>query len=661
MAEPSIRPLITPENDDEARLLVKRDLLASDRFKREYCPTEKVVLRRRAYEGDPEAFDFPYDSRWGARLVNNWMLRQINHKVGKLVRPPVRLNTEDADGDDSDETRLMMNAVQKRLERKAFEAKWSMGRRKMLLDASKIGYGVRCVALTFDRGKYLVKSFRVRAEEFHMDPVAEGIDDAEWTCWRRYVGGSKLGDTLLRHPEIRPSGAGTSLIQDSRPGDIELSADSILAYGRSMEGKGSAYIGPDPYLVTDYYRKDQAQDFYYPCPACGRYAGVSQVREGEEIRWLFKCRACGHEPKKKPSRDALKRLPRYPHGRHIRIIGPGEVDYNGPCRAKLEDVHPFVMAVWYEGETWNGIGEVQQLAAPTIYNMVAMNMLADNAFSGAHSKVQVPKDGIEGGWNNNPDDPLIMSSEAWASGGAKTLPPADISASARILLDRSLEDQFLLAANSPESQGQAPDTVRSGVGIARIVAASEVGLLLTNESLIEADARFYRLLRDYLAQIDTPAQIPMIAPDGRYGSYQYDRSLMGPNVQITIRTGRDVDQEREELFSRSVELRGMGVPEADNNMLLELSGIPEDIVQRARERAEVIRLRQENAGLAPAIGGASQGPPAPAANGNGSEGPALPAAVAQRIAGSHAPKQVRPPARSRGAITPEAPFSGAGR
>jgi hypothetical protein len=125
--EPVVKPLQTEHDDDEALSLVRQDLLNSERFKREYCPTEKVVMRRRAYEGDPEAYDFPYDSDWGARLVNNWMLRQINHKVGKLSKPPIRLNLKHASGDESDATRLMLTAVRRRLEQKGREAKWSTG------------------------------------------------------------------------------------------------------------------------------------------------------------------------------------------------------------------------------------------------------------------------------------------------------------------------------------------------------------------------------------------------------------------------------------------------------------------------------------------------------------------------------------------------------
>lgn len=659
MAEAPVKPLYTEESKDEALNLVARDLLASSRFKREYCPTEKVLLRRRAYEGDPEAYEFPYDSDWGAGLVNNWMLRQINHKVGKLSRPPVRLNLRHRDLDESDGTRLMLTALRRRFEQKAREARWRQGRRKMLLDASKVGFGVRCVGLAYDRNRYVIRTLRVRAEEFHMDPTAEWFEDAEWMCWRRYVSGSKLGDTLLRHKDLRPQGAGTDLISDSRPTEISLPDDRILADGRGVGDKGSAYLGPDPYLVSDYYRKDQSQDFYYPCPGCGRYTGVSRHREGAMTVPVYKCAACGYEAKKSPPRDVMKRMARYPNGRHIRIVGPSEVDYAGPNRAKLEDVFPFVGMVWYDGETWNGLSEVQQLAAPQIYNMIAMNMLADNSFAGPHAKVVIPKDGVEGGWNNDATQPIEVSSECWSQGGPKQMPPQDISSSTRILLDRSLEDLFLLAANSPESQGQAPDTVRSGVGIARIVAASDVGLYLTNESLIEADARFFRLVRDYCRMVDGPADIPVQAPDGTPGSYSYDRSLMSPAIDIEVLTERDVDAEREELFSRAVEMRSMGVPEADGQMLLELSGIPDDVVQRARERARAAQAQQEALGLPPSIATSPGGAPAPPPQ-NGSGNGAMPPAIAARIGGQHAPTQTRPPSRSRGASTPSAPFGGGG-
>jgi hypothetical protein len=374
----------------------------------------------------------------------------------------------------------------------------------MLLDAGKVGFGVRCIGLVYDRNRYVLRNLRVRHEEFHMDPTAEGFDDAEWMSWRRPVAGSKLGDTVRRNPDIRPAGAGMALVNDTRPTEIALADDRILALGRGLSDKGGSIYGVQPYLVTDYYRKDQTQDFYYPCPGCGRYAGVSRVRQNGAVAAVYKCPSCGATPKREPPRDVLRRMARYPFGRHIRILGAGTIDYQGPNRSRLEDVFPFVGMIWYEGEVWTGISETQQIAAPAIYNMIAMNMLSDNAFAGAHSKVVVPKDGIEGAWNNDPNMPIEVSSECWSSGGPKQLPPSDISSSARVLLERSLEDLFLLAANSPESQGQAPDTIRSGVGIARVVAASDVGLYLTQNSLMEADARFYRIARDYLRMIDSP-------------------------------------------------------------------------------------------------------------------------------------------------------------
>ena len=654
VAEDVVRPITTGESDDEALSLVRRDLQSSEKFKKEFCPTEKIQLRRRAYEGDPDAYDFPYDSEWGARLVNNWMLRQINHKVGKLSKSPSRLNTSDANGDDDDETRLRMVAIRRRLEFKAREARWHQGRRRMLLDAAKVGFGVRCVGLKFDRGRWVIRNWRVRGEEFHMDPTAEFmLDDAEWTSWRRYVTSTKLSETLARLKGIAPAGAGASLSNDTRPQEISLSDDQIIAQGRSLGDKGASLLGVDPILVTDYYRVDQSQDFYYQCPGCGRMAGVSQVEQGGSRVPVFKCAACKKELRKAPPRDQIKRNPRYPNGRHIRILGGGTIDYRGPNRMRLEDVHPFVGAVWYEGETWNGISEVQQLQSAQIYNDVVMSMLADNAFSGGHSKIQVPKDGIVSGWGNSTDRPLEVSTECWSAGGAKTLQPADISSSARVLLDRSIQDLFLLAANSPESQGQAPETLRSGVGFRSVVAASEVGLYLNLEGLMEADARFYRIVRDLCGMVDRPTQIQMIAPDGTPGTYQYDRSLMGPQVEIEIRTDRDVDAEREELFSRGMEMRQLQVQGVDDGMLLELSGIPDDIIRRARERVAA-QPPLGPAGLPPEINTGLAPTGMPGQNGN-----AVPSQAMNRLAGKMAPKPSRPPSRSRGQLPAGAGMGGA--
>lgn len=662
MAKPDIRPIDNGETDEEALQLVRTNLLASERFKREYWPTEKILTRRLAYEGDPAAYTMPYNSDWGAELVNNWALRQINHKVGKLEKSAIRLNLKDARGLDDDATRIMLSALEQRLLHKAREAKWSLGRRKMLLDAAKTGYGVRCVGLRFDRKRYYVTNMRVRAEEWHMDPTAESIEDAEWTCWRRYVAGSKLGDTLRRNPDIRPAGASTSLVPDARPAEIALRDDAILAQGRGMTGRGAVYAGVDPYLVSDHYSRDQSMDFYYPCSGCGEYSGVSMVQHPEtpgRMTPVYQCSTCGKKESKAPPRSSLRRMARYPNGKHVRIIGAGDVDYRGPNRIPLEDVHPFVGMSWYEGEVWAGISEIQQLQAPILYNMIAMNMIADNAFSNAHSKVFAPSNGITNGWNNNPNDWMEVSSECFAAGGPKTLQMGDVSASARILLERSIQDLWLMAGNSPEAQGQAPDTIRSGVGLGRIIAASEVGLLLTLASLVEADARFFRIARDLCALVDGPAKIPVTAPDGTPGTFDYDRSLMGPNVNVEVLTERDVEQEREEMFSRAVELRGMQVAEADDQMLLDLSGIPADVVQRARDRvaAKQAQMAQMGGGLPPEIGGGQPGAPAP--NGNGI-GDGLPASLKARMAGAHAPQQARPPARSRGAGTPEASIAGAG-
>jgi hypothetical protein len=159
--------------------------------------------------------------------------------------------------------------------------------------------------------------------------------------------------------------------------------------------------------------------------------------------------------------------------------------------------------------------------------------------------------------------------------------------------------------------------------------------------------------------IDSPAQVGVVAPNGTPGTFAYDRSLMDPAVEIEVLTDRDVDQEREELFSRAVEMRGLQVREVDDQMLLELSGIPDDITQRAKMRVAAMPL-QGAGGLPPEItsGGVPGAPQGPPANGNGSQA-SLPPALAARMGGAHAPTQARPPSRSRGAELKPAPFGGA--
>lgn len=660
--EPSIDPLVTDHDDSYALALVKQDLEASDRFKREYWPTTKILNRRKVYEGDPEALGWPYESSWGVRPFNNFIFRQINHKISKLMKSPVRLNTRHRRGLDDVETKMMLDAVRMQLERRAREAQWSMGRRLMALDAAKTSFGVRCVGLQYSRGGYKVRNWRVRAEEFHMDPTAEGMDDALWKCWRRYSLAERLGDSLSRHKGLSPAGAGGSLAPDSRPSEIALSDDRILLWGRGPNDRGSSSHGLDMYMVSDYYRDDETQDIYYPCSSCQNYVGMSKVRSEGRVTPVFKCPLCGKEEKQNPPTELMKRVARYPNGWHIRLLN-NEIDYNGENRLRLETGDPLVGMAWYDGEAWPGFSETQLLAAPQLMDQIANAMLADAAFSGAHSKTYTVKDAVKSGWNNNPDDIIEISREAMASGGMKTLPPADVSPAVRLLQQNSRENMYLLPGLSPEAQGQAPDTLRSGVGLQRVQLASEIGLYLPLDSLTKADQRFYKILRDLCAMIDKPTNIPMAAPGGITGEYAYDRGLMREPFDVEVITDRDIDEQREEVFSRAMEMKLAQVQGVDDEMLLELSGIPNDVQMRAKQRVAMQYNAQASMGLPPSLGST---PPALGVGSNRGAPPntGIPAQTGplNKMQGRLAPSPTRPPARSRGSISASNGASnGAGR
>jgi hypothetical protein len=664
VAEKAVPALVNQDSDpNDAMALVRRDLMASEKFKRDYQPTEKLKARRMAYEGDPNAFPWPYKND-GFRPYENFIFRQINHKISKLQALQMRLNLRDRKGREDEEMRLQLAACKQRLLQKGREASWSVGRKLMMLDAAKLGFGVRCVGVQMDRGRYVFRNWRVKAEEFHMDPMAEGPDDAEWKSWRRRVAESRLGSSGTKGP--RGGATGDGLETDSRPRDIALETDEILYDGRSTDSRGNVFDGTPTEIVTDYYRKDPSLDYYYPCPNCETYTGVSMVMDPQSGMKVpqFKCANCGS--KKKPEAAAMKRVPRYPNGKHIRLVG-SQVDYAGVNRLLLQDGDPFVGMAWYDAETWVGMSETQILATPQILLNVSLAALADCATENAHPKLMTIDGGIISGNNNDANQPLVVTEAFYNKGGPKRLEAADVSPAVRLLLQEAMSHIYLLPGLSPESQGQAPDTIRSGVGLARVQAASEIGLVLPKDALIKADARFYRIIRDLCAQFDVSADIPMVNDQGIPGVVEYDRALMQEPFDIEILTDDDVDQQREELFSRAMEMRQIpnqqgtvGVTGIDDPLLLELSGIPEDILMRAQQRVAQQPVAAQQ-GLPPELGGAPSptmgaAPPDVTPAVNPMTGPA------NKMAGRFAPRQTKPPSRSRGSESSVgALMNGAGR
>jgi hypothetical protein len=293
-------------------------------------------------------------------------------------------------------------------------------------------------------------------------------------------------------------------------------------------------------------------------------------------------------------------------------------------------------------------------------------MLADHAFSNAHPKPYIAEQGLKGGWNNNPSVMAEITTDAMAQGGIKVVDTGRLAESAKILLEESVKASYLLAGNSPESQGEAPSTIRSGVGIARVISASDVGLYLTQDNLNETEERFYRIVRDLCGMMDEPATMPLRNGMGEQQNFQYDRTMMGPHVDVVISTDRDIDQEREEIFSRALDLKMVGDPAIDFELLEDLSGIPPDILRRAKDR---LAQAQMKAAMEMSAQGGMASPgsagPVPSSAGNGASpfGAAaggLPAPLRQRRMGARAPTQARPPSRSRGSQVPTSPLGGGG-
>lgn len=664
----ALEELLLTESEDAALAIVRDDLRECSDYKRDNWPAETLKARWAAYHGDPAIFDWSrVQNAPGIRPVHNLTFIQIRHKVGKLTRPPTRLNTYTRTSDPTPQIRFALNAAKKRLEQKAKEANWRGARRTLARDAAVQGLGIRAIGVEYSGVRPKLRSWRVRGPEWYFDPCAEPHDllgTASWVAWRRYVGSDKLIDTLRKFDV--PAGAGGGDLDAEGDSGITLPDDEILLRGDMIQSR--TWLPYGRVLVTDYYRKDQTMDLYYPCSKCGRQATVGRYITARTVRPLLECQHCQNMEKRMPDRESFRQGMRYPFGRHIRILGSGTVVYNGPCKMDLEDVYPFVCMPWFEDETPKGMSEVEVQHSAQSTHSLALAMTSDNAIYNAHPKRWIRTGGITKPDNNDPGNIMEVSEEAAAEGGVHVMPAGNIGESAKILLSESKDSSYELGGNDRVAHGGEPTTVRSGVGIGRIVAASEVSLYSNQDIFYEAETRFYRIVRDIMRKVDYPQEM-FVRNDstGMDQSIMYDRMLMNLIADLEVTTEQQVDQEREELYSRAVELKGLGDPFIDWEMLHELSGIPPDILMRAMQR--VSQSPPGTRAIDAILPGAGGGPPplsvipggrtAAPALGQGADAMGA-GRVRQESAGRHAPPQHRPPSRSRGMQTPASPLGGGG-
>jgi hypothetical protein len=656
--------------------LVRHDLNESTEFKRRHWPSDKIMNRRRAYRGDPGVFAWPYatlNAEQGPRPVDNWTFRQINHKVGKLQRVPTRLNLITENMASDPDMRVKLEALKQRLLMKARDAEWKRARRKMLREAAVTGLAVRAIGLDLSGPTPRIETMPVASEEYHRDPTQETLRTSSFSCWKRWVSTERVLDSLRRAGY--EGGAGASVMdfaQDGRSESLDIPDDLILERGASSEH--TPWVPRDRTLLTDYYRDDKTVDIYYQCPECGEEATVGRVSAQGETFPVFDCPNCDTTLEEPPDFNQMSKGPRYPYGRHIRILGKGSIVFNGPNMLPIEGVHPFIEMPWYDSDYFVGMSEVELLNSPQSMNNVALAMLSDNAIFNTHPKKVVIEGGIRKPGNNSPNDVIEVSQDAIS--GFKLLPPGPVGEACKILLERSIADTYALAGNDPVAHGSQPETLRSGVGVARVIAASEVSLYLLQDQLFETESKFFEIVRDICRKTDSAAFMD-IKNDatGISQPFAYDRTLMQPNIRIQVVADRELDQEREELFSRAVELFTIGDPWIDWDLLHTLSGIPLDILRAAEER-----IRARSGGIPPDMlgmimggqgqpgamqgrGGAGQpGGTPPPGRSNGASKPQGGGAgqLIAGFAGARAPKQTRPPSRSRGAQTASSPAGGGG-
>lgn len=672
MADQTPLERLAINEDHEAILeLVQRDIQQSYEFKRTHWPHDKLSNRRRAYRGDPGVFAWPYatlNAVQGPRPVNNWTFRQINHKVGKLTRTPTRITLAVEGATNDPEARIRLAALKKRLEMKGREARWKRARRIMAKDAAVTGLGVRAVGLDLSGPTPKIQTWPVMGEEYHRDPGAETLREALWTAWRRWVDEDTISGTLAKAGYDRaPGGSRMDLVLDGRDPDVAFPDDLILT--REVDQVNGPYIPIRRILLTDYYRRDNTIDVYYSCPECGQEATVGRQMYKGQTYPVFHCQRCDTTLKANqvPSWDTMSKGMRYPYGRHIRILGKSEIVYAGPNKLPLQRCHPFIEMGWYDSDHFVGYAETELLNSPQVMNNVALAMIADNAIFNAHPKKVIVAGGLMKPDNNNPGDWIEV--EEKAVGSVQQLPPGPVGEAAKILLERSIQDSYALPGNDPVAHGAQPDTIRSGVGIARVVAASEVSLYLLQDALFDADQDFYEIARDICREIDTPAliNVPNEA-NGLTTEYPYDRTLMQPHVGVAVSADRELDQEREELFTRALQLYQIGDPWIDWDLLHQLSGLPEDLIAAAQNR---VRARaggldpmmiQQLMGQQSGTSSVNGGRPAGKGGGNGAGGPPSPGMnrMKQSFEGARTVGQVRPPSRSRGAQTASSPTGGGG-
>lgn len=641
-----LEDLIDTGSNEAALALVRADLSESSEYKKDNWNSASIQARWRAARGDPKAFDWgQIPDGPGIRPVNNLIYLQLRHKVGKLTRSPSRLSIlKPVEALVSSQERLYISAAKARLEMKAREANWAAKRVSLSIAAGVQGVAHRAVGVQYDGVRPVIRTWKIRPEEWHQEPGAETLADANWCAWRRYVSSDQLLDTLQKI-DAGQFGSDATLQVEPDQG-VTLPDDLILLQATASREK--RWQPKHRVLVTDYWRKDDTTDLTYPCSGCGKRATMGRYNTGRTVRPLLECQHCGFMEKKFPDRANVRVKLRYPGGRHIKIIGGGAVVWNGPAKMQLRDVFPIIEHRWYELDTWEGLSEPELLASPQMENNIASAMTLDNAISNAHPKRWELQKSRQNADNNDPTN-IIQYDEAGAqAGGLHYLPPGELGAATRILLEKSEMNTYRLAGNDPVAFGAQPETVRSGVGISRIVAASEVALFLPQRGVYSADTQFYRIAQDLCKLVDYADHMTIPTEGGGSQGIVYEREMMALIEELQVTGEQELDDQREAYFTRSLQLKQMGDPTITWDLLHRLSGIPEEYFQEAEAEAQ-----QNAASIMPAPGVAAPGasgaaPTLSVLPGGRAAPPAQAGQTGAALSGLLAPPQVRPPSRSRG-------------
>jgi len=642
--------LIDTGSDDAALALVRADLQESSEYKRDHWNHSSVDARWRAARGDPSAFDWgKLPDGPGIRPVNNLSFMQIRHKVGKLTHSPSRISVlKPVESLVPSEERLYLSAAKKRLEMKAREARWDQKRVSLAIAAAVQGVAHRAVGVQYDGVRPIIRTWRIRSPEWHQDCSAETLADATWCAWRRYVSSDEMLDTLQKI-EQGVYGSDATLTAEPDYG-VTLQDDQILLQATGW--KRDRWLPKSRILVTDYWRKDDTVDLTYPCTACGKRATMGQYRTQRAVRPLLECQHCGNMEKRFPQRQDVRLRRRYPGGRHIKIVGQGTVVYNGPAKMQLRNVFPIIEHRWYELDEWPGMGEIEMLAAPQMENNIASAMTLDNSIYNAHPKRWELKDSLLNKDNNDPANTLQYSEAGAQAGGLHQLPPGDLGAAARIMLEKSEQNTYRLAGNDPVAAGAQPDTIRSGVGIARINAASDISLFLPQRGVFAADTQFFEILQDICKMVDYADRVQVPVEGGGVQSVMYERDMMKLIEEMEVTGEQEVEEQRETYFTRALQMKQLGDPTITWDLIHRLSGIPEEYFQEAESE---VAAHPESAMPLPQP--ASAGAPGAAAPSLSvlPGGRAAPNQAGAALSGLLAPPQTRPPSRSRGTPTPGGP------